>query len=429
MIAKKRFGALKRTTLSAVTALTLGAAAMLSGCGDKSAAIPARQQEKTDASLIERGRYLALAGNCYSCHTTEGKAPFAGGVAFETPFGVLYSTNITSDSKAGIGGWTEEEFFRAMRKGIRKDGANLYPAFPFTAFTKTTDEDISAIWAYIRTIEPSEYLPPKNKLSFPANQRWALSVWKMMNFRQGVFEEDPNKSEQWNRGAYLVKSLTHCGACHTPRNGMGAEQEDKFLAGGRYVDNVTKSHKRPWFAVNLTPSPDGLGAWTKEDIALYLKTGHSNRAGVFGPMNEVIANSTQHLTDGDVDAIAEFLIATPPQHAAKRANGELPNDSEILYTIHCGTCHLPTGKGDPTTGPPMVGSAIVVAEDPASLINVILYGATSSHELAPKHAWNNMEAMGEKLTDDEVASISTYVRASWGNEASPVTTKEVTAQR
>jgi len=382
---------------------------------------------------LARGKYLAAAGNCVSCHTREGGEPFAGGVAFKTDFGTIYATNITSDPKAGIGGWTAEQFTRAMREGIGADGEHLYPAFPYTAFTLITDEDMAELFAYIKTIPASSYAPPANEMGFPFNQRSLMSVWNTLFFEPGRFVTDAKQSAEWNRGAYLVEGLGHCGACHTPRNFLGGEQKDQALSGGVYQDKVPGGAVRPWSAVNLTSADSGLKAWTADDLVAYLKTGHSNRGASFGPMNEVVGNSTQYLTDDDARAMAVYLKALP---AIERSPKHTPDDKtmragETQYTIHCGTCHLPTGMGatpGSELGAPLVGSAIAQAPDPASLINLILYGGQVLTPVPPK-AWKSMKAFGNDLDDDDVALIATYVRASFGNRGGPVTEAQVAKQR
>lgn len=397
------------------------------------ALLPAASQAQQPADITdpaERGRYLATVGNCKHCHTVEGGAAFAGGVAFSTDFGVIYSTNITPDSAAGIGGWTLEQFTRAMREGISADGTKLYPAFPYPSFTKITDADLKDIFAYLQTVAPTPNTPPESDMSFPFSQRSLMGVWNALFLDDARFAADESKSAEWNRGAYLVQGLSHCGSCHTPRNALGAEQADRALSGGTYNDEVEAGMLRPWSAVNLTSAPDGLAAWSVDDIRGYLSTGHSATAGTFGPMNEVISESTSKLTDVDVQAMAVYLKSLPPIQRAPQHEMD-PADfraGELLYTIHCGTCHLPTGLGDPSIGPAVTGSSIVEAEDPASLINSIIYGATSFAP-APPHAWENMEAFGDKLDDDEIALLSTYMRANWGNHGGPVTEADVERQR
>lgn len=398
---------------------------------------PAPAQELDSASAladsndpVQRGLYLATAGNCMACHTQEGGEPFAGGVAFHTDFGVIYSTNITSDEASGIGTWTEDQFTRAMHEGKSADGSNLYPAFPYPSFTKVSDQDLKDLYAFMKKVTPSSYAPPENDMGFPFNQRSLMGVWNALFFDGERFEADSAQSEDWNRGAYLVEGLGHCGTCHTPRNALGGLQADQALSGGTYNDKVEGDKIRPWSAVNLTSATDGLAAWSEDDIASYLKTGHGGMAGSFGPMNEVITMSTSQLNDSDVNAMAAYLKSLPPVERSPqhKMSDQDFRAGELVYTIHCGTCHLPTGLGDPSIGPAVAGSSVVQAEDPASLINVIIYGAEVPTP-APPGAWKTMEAFGDKLDDDEIALLSTYLRSNWGNRGGPVTEAAVGKQR
>lgn len=397
-------------------------------------ASPTLAEDGASASNVEHGRYLATAGNCVSCHTREGGQPFAGGVAFNTPFGTMYSTNITPHGEAGIGKWTQQQFVHALREGVRPDGEHLYPAFPYTAFTKLSDADAAALFTYLKTLAPVDYAPPPNELSFPFNQRWALGIWKALYLEEGRFAPDKTQSAEWNRGAYLVQGLGHCGACHTPRNFLGAEDSEQALTGGTYQDKLDGKWLN-WSATNLTSAASGLAAWSVEEIAAYLKHGVNARAGVFGAMNEVIMNSTRHLSEQDSRAMAVYLKSLPAntQDSGTPADAELMQAGELQYTIHCGTCHLPTGLGSDTTGPPLVGSAVTLAADPSSLINVTLYGAQVPH-IAPSpqwqaRKWQPMEAFGGKVSDEDVAALLSYVRGAWGNKAGEVTASQVAGQR
>ena len=385
----------------------------------------------TEGALAQTdpGRYLAIVGNCSSCHTAPGGKPFAGGVAFQTDFGTLYSSNITADPKFGIGRWTKQDFMNAMRRGVRPDGQHLYPAFPYPAFTKVSDADLGELWRYLRTLAPVSQSPPANALRFPYNQRSLMAVWKALFFNEGALAPDRSKSVEWNRGAYLAEGLGHCGACHTPRNMLGAEKKDVALTGGAYSDVVQPGMVRPWSTPNLTSAKQGLAAWSIEDLVSYLKTGHGSRGGTFGPMNEVIGNSTQYFTDADLRALASYLKALPARTGdTATASAKDVAAGEVPYTVHCGTCHLPTGLGDPKQGPPLLGSAVVQSPDPATLINVILYGAQPPKP-APPHAWDNMKAFANDLEDADVAAIATYVRGTWGNSGSAVTEQQVARQR
>ena len=383
-------------------------------------------------ALVERGHYIATAGNCVSCHTREGGEPFSGGLAFNTPFGTIYSTNITPSPQTGIGSWSEQDFRYAVRKGVRPGGQHLYPAFPYTAFTKLSDADISALYAYLKTLEPVNYAAPANELDFPYNQRWALGIWKILYFQEGAFVADKSRSAQWNRGAYLVESLGHCSSCHSPRNFLGAERADLAMTGGEYSDKVADGTVRSWSAPNLTSAPTGLAAWPVAELAAYLKTGRNAFAETYGPMNEVIMNSTRHLGDDDVLAMATYLKSLPAKQAAagSGASAEVMQTGSSLYDVNCGTCHLPTGLGGDAenSGARLAGNPVVQASNPASLINIILHGPRLPDPPLPKR-WKPMEGFGDKLSDEEVAALASFVRGSWGNKAGAVSADQVAKQR
>lgn len=386
----------------------------------------------SDDDPVARGDYLATAGNCLTCHSAPGGDAYAGGVAFTTEFGTLYASNITPDPTAGIGSWTEEEFVRAMRDGKGASGSNLFPAFPYPHYTKLTDQDISDIYAFLQTVTPSSSTPPENALKFPFNQRWLLGFWNFLNFESGQFEPDASKSAEWNRGAYLVEGLAHCGACHTPRGSLGGPEMDLALSGGVYIDEVPGGEKRKWSAPNLTSSLDGLGTWTEQDLVDYLSSGRSPMGSSLGPMNKVIEHGTSKLHLDDIKAMAVYLKATPsitrsPQHEMDPREF---SRADILYTVHCGTCHLPTGLGDPTMAPSLKGNAVVQAADPSAFINIVIYGVERSEVLDGPKMWEKeMEPFKDKLDDEEIALISTYVRSNWGNYGGPVTEEDVAEQR
>lgn len=393
--------------------------------GRLAAATPA-----SEADMLEQGRYLASAGNCVSCHSTPHGPPFAGGVAFHTPLGTIYSSNITPDMQTGIGRWSETEFIRALREGVRADGRRLFPAFPYTSFTRISDPDAKAIYAYLRTLEPVRYVPPGNGILF--SQRWVMRLWNAMWFRPQRYVPDAARSAEWNRGAYLTEALGHCDVCHTPRNLLMAEIPRRAYTGGPLRAKGTDEPYRLWSSVNLTPSSTGIGSWSVEEVARYLKTGFTQRGGVFGPMNEVIVNSTRRLSDDDLHAMAQYLKSVPAQATEITLK---PTDSEIkageaIYTQHCAQCHVASGRGGLFSGPRLAGSAVVQAPEPASLINIILYGPDPPAVLqgAVPH-WETMRPYVEILSDQQVAAVSNFVRNSWGNRGDEVTAAQVARQR
>ncbi|HEY6644387.1 cytochrome c [Povalibacter sp.] len=373
----------------------------------------------------DRGEYLVRAANCVSCHSAPGGAVFAGGVPFPTDFGTIYSTNITPDQTTGIGGWTFEQFEAAMRRGVRPDGQHLYPAFPYTSFTRLTDDDMRALYDYFMRLKPVSAQAKENQLRFPYNQRGLLSMWKRLYLNESAFTPDATQSEQWNRGAYLVEALAHCSACHSPRTTFGAEDSSDLYRGGVLQELDEERGLRKRGAPDLTPSPHGLGAWSEDDIASYLKAGINSRARLMGTMNEVVLNSTRHLTEADTRAMAVYLKSlTPSANASARPGTKVMELGSKQYDIHCGTCHLPTGLGSADTGPPLSGSAFAQAPDPSSLIDLVLNGPRLPIE-APSSAylsrtWQAMKPFAQQMSDEQAAALLTFVRNSWGNAASAV---------
>ena len=374
---------------------------------------------------IERGRYLAVLGDCISCHTAPGGKPFAGGAALETPFGALIGPNITPDIATGVGAWSEEDFRRAMHEGIGRGGARLYPAMPYPAYTKVTRDDVSAIWAYLRSLDPVRNEVQPNQLKFPFNvRRPATSTWDLINFQPGVFQPDPAKSNAWNRGAYLVEGLGHCGTCHTPKNITGGDRGSEALQGALLQD---------WYAPDLTEDPrTGIGSWSIEEIVRYLKTGANSYDIASGPMAEAVSNSTSKMTDADLLAIATYLKDRAPRSgravtALAAANPRMVA-GQAIYEDRCAACHSHSGAGVPNLFPRLASAPLVQSADPTSLIRVVLIGsravATSAAPTAPA-----MPAFGWNLNDTEVADVLTYVRNTWGNAASEVQPEDVTKLR
>jgi mono/diheme cytochrome c family protein len=402
------------------------------------------------AAEIERGQYLARIGDCVSCHTRRGGAPFAGGRSLHTPFGIVYSANITPDGETGIGGWSEAEFVGALREGRAANGTHLYPAFPYTAYTRVSDADAQALYRYLRSVASVRYRPPLNAMSFPFGFRALLAGWKLLFLKPARFEPDRTRSAEWNRGAYLTLGLGHCGACHTPRNALGAEREALALSGATYLDEIVDEviedritpledlTVRTWSTANLTPSTDGLGAWSIEDIVAYLKSGENARGGAFGPMSEVVMNSTRYLTAADARAMAVYLKSLAPQSHATTLPAPVAAvaSGEIVYSTRCADCHLASGLGVPRggatpnakTAPPLAGNASLQALDPATFINVVLYGAHES--TVDQHSWPKMSGfeLSVGLDDEQIAALCTYVRSSWGNKGAPCNVADVARQ-
>jgi len=376
-------------------------------------AIPAGAQGTT-YTTIERGRYLVNAGDCASCHTDQGGKPYAGGLAVPTPFGVIYSTNITPDPTTGIGNWSEQDFYKAMHDGIRRDGKHLYPAFPYPWFTKVSREDVHAIQAFLDTLAPVRQQNKPTDLSWPLDVREVMAGWNELYFRKGVLKANPMKSEQWNRGAYLVEGLGHCGACHTATNVLGASKTGEKLKGGDFGEH--------WYAPSLTSNlRDGLGGWSAVEIVEYLKTGANDKSAAAGPMAEVIKNSTQHLSDADLNSIAAYLKGFPVGKVKATTTTEINKQTlsrgEALYFDNCTGCHMENGEGLAQAFPPLKGSSAVQAKTPDTVIHVVLAGAKIAATKG-KPTGFAMPAFDWKLDDKEVADLVNYIRNAWGNHAS-----------
>ncbi|WP_244197729.1 c-type cytochrome [Caballeronia ptereochthonis] len=411
---------------------------------------PQRPHADTPASspdLVTRGAYLAKAADCAGCHTAApvpGKPqphPFAGGLPMGSPFGTIWSSNITPDTRYGIGRYSYEDFARALREGVAPGGKRLYPAMPYPSFSKIDDDDMRALYAYfMHGVEPVPQAAPKTRLPFPFNQRWALAFWSLAFSPTKPFVPDPNRDAQWNRGAYLVQSLGHCGACHTPRgpayNELGyTESSGAYLAGG------TNDH---WHAPNLTGAAGaGLGRISAEDIAAFLRTGHGAGLATFGSMVQVVEDSTQYLDDRDLNAIASYLKALPAKGSGGTYDAQSPSarqsvaalrtgDDERpgagLYLSTCARCHRSDGAGVAFKYPRLAGNPAVLSEKPDSLIRLVLQGGrppSTGQGPEPK----KMPAFADKLTDTEIARVLTFVRSAWGNDAVPVTTRDVKRMR
>ncbi len=388
------------------------------------AAAPAAAQGTT-YTTIERGRYLVSAGDCASCHTAAGGKPFAGGLPVATPFGTIYSTNITPDPATGIGKWSDQEFYQAMHSGVRRDGKLLYPAFPYPWFTRTSRADVRAIRAFLNTLTPVRQENKEPELPWPLSTREVMTGWNTLFFREGEFKPVPDKSQQWNRGAYLVEGLGHCSACHTASNLLGAPKKDRKLEGGDFGEH--------WYAPSLTSDlRDGIGDWSEADIVEYLKTGANKQSAAAGPMADVIRNSTQHLTKDDLGAIAVYLKDLPADHGGAPKTPQPDQQAlargEALYLDNCTGCHMEHGRGLERIFPPLQGSSTVQAQQADSLIHFVLAGAKRP-ATGGKPTGFAMPAFDWKLSDQDVADVVNYIRNAWGNRAAPTSADRVAKVR
>ncbi|MFS2100673.1 cytochrome c [Variovorax sp. Varisp85] len=373
--------------------------------------------------LIERGRYLALAGNCAGCHTTRGGQPYAGGLPLETPFGTIFSSNLTPDGKSGIGSWSSAHFWRAMHNGRSKDGRLLYPAFPYPNFTQVTREDSDAIYAYLRSLPPAPEPNRAHLLRFPYDTQAALAVWRALSFKPEPFVANAGKPAEWNRGAYLVNGLGHCIACHGSRNSLGATETRLGLSGGLIaVEN--------WYAPSLNdPHEAGVAGWPAADVVSLLKSGVAPRGSVMGPMADVVFRSTQYLSDADLTAMASYLKDlpdAPKPEAATIAKAPIRRDAATMtrgakiYDQRCAYCHGDQGQGAVGAYPPLAGNRAVNMARPTNLIQVVAHGGFLPSTPGNPRPYG-MPPFGQTLDAAEVAAVLTYVRGSWGNDSAPVT--------
>jgi mono/diheme cytochrome c family protein len=370
---------------------------------------------------INRGEYLARAGDCVACHTAPASSQFAGGRAMPTPFGNLYVPNITPDDETGIGRWTADEFYRMMHTGVSRDGTLMYPAMPFASYTKVTREDSDAIFAYLLSVPPVHQKNRPHELRFPYNNRELLLGWRALYFKEGEYVPDSKQSASWNRGAYLVQGLGHCAMCHTAINALGGSSESKAFEGGMIPN-------QNWYAPSLTSNREaGLGGWNIKDISDLLQVGISSRGTVYGPMAEVVYNSLQYLSDEDVAAMAVYLKALPMRDAGpdipSSARLVAPRVMELgrsIYEKQCAVCHGAEGKGQAPLYPPLANNQSITMPSPVNSIRMVLNGGfpPGTRKNPRPHG---MPPFSHILNDDEVSAVVTYIRVAWGNSGTPVT--------
>jgi mono/diheme cytochrome c family protein len=378
---------------------------------------------KATPEQVRRGAYLARAGNCLACHTMRGGAPYAGGRAIETPFGVVYGSNITPDARTGIGTWSASHFFRALHNGRSKDGSLLVPAFPYTNFTRITREDSDALYAYLRTLPPVERANRTHALRFPYSTQVALALWRAVFFQPGTYDPDRGQSAEWNRGAYLVQGPGHCNACHGGRNLFGATRGALQMSGG--VSPIDK-----WYAPSLATSAEaGVAEWETRHIVDLLKTGVSARGSALGPMAEVVFRSTQYLDEADLRAMAVFLKSLPQASASTRDAARPPppeaiERGRVVYRDRCEGCHGPRGEGARGAYPALAGNRSVVMDQPANVIRAVLSGGFQPATAGNPRPWG-MPPFGHVLDDADVAAVVTFIRTQWGNRAPAVSSTDV----
>ena len=434
---RRRGGGLLRVSIVLIVLVVLAWLAthlFRGGGGDPSAIAPA----PTDAQ-VKQGQYLAQLGDCAACHTAPGGKPFAGGLPMASPIGTIYSTNITPDPATGIGNYSYGQFERAVRRGINAAGHTLYPAMPYPSYAKVSDQDIQALYAYfMHGVAPVAQANRAEGIVFPLSMRWPLTYWRWL-FAPKVAPVETASAQDpvLARGEYLVEGLGHCGACHTPRaftlqeKALGPSDGTAYLSGGE------SDH---WIAPSLRGElASGLGSVSQEDLASLLKAGRNDHSAVFGGMTDVIEHSTQYMSDEDLAAIAHFLKSLPPArqeaalsydpatHAAL-SSGHVGAPGAQLYIDNCASCHRTDGHGYGQVYPALASNPVLNGDNPASVIRLVLHGGTMpAGRDAPSQF--SMPAFRHRLSDQQVADLLTFVRASWGNRGGAVTAQQVSALR
>ncbi|EHH67394.1 gluconate 2-dehydrogenase, cytochrome c subunit [Gluconobacter morbifer G707] len=399
------------------------------------------EAQDTDA-LIQQGKYVAEASDCSACHTVNGRQEFSGGMEFKLPVGTIYSSNITPDPVHGIGAYSEEEFSRAVREGVRRDGASLYPAMPFPSYARMSNGDIHALYVYfMKSVKPVAQAVPANGIPWPLSIRMPMTLWRAV-FSPSVTSawKDVNRSfpsEDIARGAYLVEGPGHCGACHSPR-GMALQEKalsngsgTLFLSGGAAIDGFIPTSLRQ-------DQRRGLAGWSEDDIVEFLSKGRNRHGEAFGGMTDAIFHGTQHLTDADLHAIAQYLLSLQPHDlsvakwqydpsAAKALQaGDASAQGAKVYVDHCAACHRTDGHGYAPAFPPLAGNPVVMSDDPASLVHVVQSGAILPGMTKAPSAFA-MPAYRQMLSNQQIADVVTFIRKSWGNNAAAVTAETVKA--
>lgn len=389
--------------------------------------VPSAGGDIVAAGDASEGAYLARIGNCLTCHTVRGGVAFAGGRPFRTDYGTLYSTNLTPDSKTGLGDWSAEEFRHAMRHGVSRHGV-LYPAFPYANFAHLTDADLDALFAYLRTLAPVEATPPPNDLAWPANWRGALVGWRMLHYRPAPLPERAGASPDWLRGRYLVDGLGHCAMCHGTRGAQGSLPAEGYLAGGRIPG-------QGWYAPPLDARQ--LARYDVDQLAGYLSTGNGEHGAAYGSMAEVVYTSLRHLRPEDARAMATYLKSVPAHGGDEKPDSGRflyaaaqpaanPHNGGRLYQDHCASCHGDGGEGRGRDYPPLRGAVSVTAPDPVNAVRLVLYGG-----VPPTTAGNprphSMPPFAGRLSNAEIAAIVSHIRRNWGEQDRPVSAADVAA--
>ncbi len=416
---------------AAALAALLGAAWLgLLQLGDAAPLPPIRSDQPpllSSPALLERGAYLARAGNCAGCHTARGGAPLAGGRPIPTPFGTVFAGNLTPHPGTGLGDWSPEEFWNALHHGRGRDGRLLNPAFPYTSYTRISRADSDALYVWLKNQPPVDQANRPHELRWPFGSQVALTVWRALYFRAAEFRPDPSQDSAWNRGAYLVQGLGHCAACHAPRNALGGTPGGLADLSGGWLEGLG------WYAPSLLdPAEAGVAAWPREQLLAWLRTGRSAQASALGPMAEVVRDSTQHLSTADLDAMARYLQSLPQQRQPRRSPPQPDGDSRRLgaqvYEQHCASCHGEQGQGVAGIYPALAGNRVVTMDSARNLLRIIQRGG-----FAPATAGNprpfGMPPFAGVLSERELVAVANHLRSSWGHRAGDVRPADLSPTR
>ncbi|AZE49042.1 Putative diheme cytochrome c-553 [Pseudomonas chlororaphis] len=413
----------------------LVAAGLLAWYVTRQPASPFEQEQaaaaRFDPALVSRGEYVARVGDCVACHSLPGKAPFAGGLEMATPLGAIHATNVTPDRDTGIGAYSLADFDRAVRQGVAPDGRRLYPAMPYPSYAKLSDDDMRALYAFfMKGVQPASQPNVPSVIPWPLNMRWPIALWNGLFAPTTAYAAKPTEDALWNRGAYLVQGLGHCGSCHTPR-GLAFNEQALDESGAPFLAGALLDG---WYALSLRQdSNTGLGRWSEPQIVQFLKTGRNQHAVVYGSMTEAFNNSTQFMADEDLAAIARYLKSlpgdpqrdgTPWQYQAVSATTRLDSPGAHTYVTRCASCHGLDGQGQAEWMPPLAGATSALAKENASAINITLNGSQRVVAAGVPDAYR-MPAFREQLSDREIAEVLSFVRGTWGNQGGAVDAQAV----
>ena len=393
----------------------------------------------TAVTPADDARYVQRLGDCVACHSVPDGAPFAGGLKMGTPLGAIFSTNITPDKETGIGAYSLADFDNAVRRGVAKDGHRLYPAMPYPSYTKLSDGDVRKLYDFfMHSVQPVHQANRPTEIPFPLDQRWPLALWSAGFTRPETYQPKPEHDDVWNRGAYLVQGLGHCGSCHTARgwafDEVALDESSSTYLGGALLDG--------WHASNLRGDPlTGLGRWSEQEVVKFLGTGHNVHATVYGSMLDAFNNSTQFMSDDDLVAIARYLKSLPGGAGLRQAlfvpddrtllalnKGDLSAPGAGLYLRQCSACHGRDGRGRGELLPQLAGNPTIIDQEPSSVINIILNGAGRIVANGIPDSYR-MTPFRVLLSDQDIADVATFLRSSWGNKAPAVTATQVKALR